>query len=265
MMVQPELPCPWSPSELSLLPAEQELSDLISDQHFSIAISTSPRLKLDDTFYPVIWNDAIADEQTHSDHGADDYLEPSMLASLVPGQGKGRWGGHRRRKSRKRSTTWTWKKDFETRKNNEQWTYEEVSNLVEGISKYGVGNWTKVKRDYFETSVREAPHLKDKWTNLLRACGLQVGSKKKGESTKGYAAAVERVEVYNQKHSKELQCSEKEVNKMRASIIRNFKPTISVLVLGRRDEIVLETWCAVGASYDPCAMRIGVKRLKMLI
>ncbi|CAM0884588.1 unnamed protein product [Alopecurus aequalis] len=59
------------------------------------------------------------------------------------------------------------------RKNNDHWTEEEVIRLVEGVETYGVGSWTKVTSHYFPTSVREPPHLKDKWRNLLRACRPQ--------------------------------------------------------------------------------------------
>ncbi|KQJ96893.1 hypothetical protein BRADI_3g27663v3 [Brachypodium distachyon] len=56
------------------------------------------------------------------------------------------------------------------RKNNDHWTTEEVIKLVEGVSKYGVGRWTELKKQKFSSSVRTAVHLKDKWRNLLKAC-----------------------------------------------------------------------------------------------
>uniref|UniRef100_A0A8I6YUQ0 Myb-like domain-containing protein n=2 Tax=Hordeum vulgare subsp. vulgare TaxID=112509 RepID=A0A8I6YUQ0_HORVV len=55
------------------------------------------------------------------------------------------------------------------RRNNDHWTFEEVKELVDGISVYGVGHWAKLKNERFRTSVRTAEHLKDKWRNLLKA------------------------------------------------------------------------------------------------
>ncbi|KAG0549376.1 hypothetical protein BDA96_01G250200, partial [Sorghum bicolor] len=105
------------------------------------------------------------------------------------------WGGHHgRRKYRKKSTS-CWGeisnlfdllkpsacrgKTFGGRKKIKRWTSLEVENLVIGVSKLGVRNWTKVKRDYFKTSFRTQVNLKDKWRDLLRACGIDVASKKK--------------------------------------------------------------------------------------
>nr|AAP53985.1 hypothetical protein LOC_Os10g30690 [Oryza sativa Japonica Group] len=48
------------------------------------------------------------------------------------------------------------------RKNNEHWTFKEITELVKGVSKHGVGSWTKLKRDFFSTSIRTAVHLKVK-------------------------------------------------------------------------------------------------------
>uniref|UniRef100_J3N2Z0 Myb-like domain-containing protein n=1 Tax=Oryza brachyantha TaxID=4533 RepID=J3N2Z0_ORYBR len=70
------------------------------------------------------------------------------------------------------------------RKNNAHWTLNEVAKLVKGISKYGVSRWTKLKRDYFPESLRTAVHLKDKWRNLLKACGINITSRKKGKTQK---------------------------------------------------------------------------------
>uniref|UniRef100_A0ACD5W1J3 Uncharacterized protein n=1 Tax=Avena sativa TaxID=4498 RepID=A0ACD5W1J3_AVESA len=81
-------------------------------------------------------------------------------------------------------------------KNNDHWTCEEVIKLVEGVETYGVGRWKKMKDRYFsKTSIRdphsekEKPHrigenLKDKWRNLLRACGVPCSSKRKEKPQK---------------------------------------------------------------------------------
>ncbi|XP_044447030.1 uncharacterized protein [Triticum aestivum] len=55
------------------------------------------------------------------------------------------------------------------RRNNDHWTSEEVKELVDVVSVYGVGHWTKLKNERFPISVRTAEHLKDKWRNLLKA------------------------------------------------------------------------------------------------
>ncbi|WVZ59118.1 hypothetical protein U9M48_009313 [Paspalum notatum var. saurae] len=55
------------------------------------------------------------------------------------------------------------------RKNNSRWTAEEVKILVAGVSEFGVGPWTKLKKKYFKSSIRTAVNLKDKWRNLLQS------------------------------------------------------------------------------------------------
>ncbi|KAL6641001.1 hypothetical protein ACP70R_019182 [Stipagrostis hirtigluma subsp. patula] len=130
----------------------------------------------EDKFCSVTWDGAIANAETHADHGTEDYLVSSMLgaetnhlfgleqhvASFVRNEPVASGG-----------------MKIKIRKNNCHWKYDEVHKLVKGVSEYGVGKWTRVKRAYFKTSVRKAVHLKDKWRDLLRACGLEVGSKKK--------------------------------------------------------------------------------------
>ncbi|KAG2548800.1 hypothetical protein PVAP13_9KG209170 [Panicum virgatum] len=49
--------------------------------------------------------------------------------------------------------------------------------LVIGVSKRGFGRWSRVKDDYFSTSVRTAVHLKDKWRNLVAACKANTSRK----------------------------------------------------------------------------------------
>ncbi|KAF7097231.1 hypothetical protein CFC21_099077 [Triticum aestivum] len=74
--------------------------------------------------------------------------------------------------------------NFHRRKNNEHWTHEEVKKLVKGVKTYGAGKWTMVKSHYFSSSVRDPTHLKDKWRNLLRACGVMCASKRKEKAQK---------------------------------------------------------------------------------
>ncbi|XP_068340880.1 uncharacterized protein [Pyrus communis] len=72
--------------------------------------------------------------------------------------------------SRKRST----KQD--RRKHQRMWTPSEVTTLVDGISQYGVGRWTDIKRLLFASSPYRTPlDLRDKWRNILRrSCGKEL-------------------------------------------------------------------------------------------
>ncbi|KAL6641003.1 hypothetical protein ACP70R_019184 [Stipagrostis hirtigluma subsp. patula] len=67
---------------------------------------------------------------------------------------------------------------YTTRKCNKHWTEEEVELLVNGITEYGVGHWTEVRRKYFPKSVRTAVNLKDKWRNLRKAYDIKYKSRK---------------------------------------------------------------------------------------
>ncbi|XP_066341027.1 telomere repeat-binding protein 2-like [Miscanthus floridulus] len=103
-----------------------------------------------------------------------DLPPPSPLPDANDGQTGPRKSGPRG--TRKRRTS-PWNPMFYTsRKNNSRWTAKEVERLVQGVSKLGVGRWTKLKQNFFKTSIRTAVNLKDKWRNLLKA--YQEGSQK---------------------------------------------------------------------------------------
>ncbi|MQM12109.1 hypothetical protein Taro_045023, partial [Colocasia esculenta] len=71
------------------------------------------------------------------------------------------------------------------RKHHRLWTLTEVTKLIEGVSRYGVGRWTDIKRLLFSSSAyRTSVDLKDKWRNLLRASGAHVHGKKDFETRK---------------------------------------------------------------------------------
>jgi hypothetical protein len=55
-----------------------------------------------------------------------------------------------------------WRPEIEgrSRKNNDHWKEDEMIELVDGVSRKGIGRWSKVKGDYFSTSIRTAVHLK---------------------------------------------------------------------------------------------------------
>ncbi|XP_058084239.1 uncharacterized protein LOC131231899 isoform X2 [Magnolia sinica] len=75
------------------------------------------------------------------------------------------------------------------RKHHRLWNLSEVMKLVEGVSRYGVGRWTDIKRLLFSSSAhRTSVDLKDKWRNLLRASCVPMQSKKEVEQRKKHAS-----------------------------------------------------------------------------
>lgn len=65
------------------------------------------------------------------------------------------------------------------RKHHILWTVSEVKKLIDGVSQYGVGRWSHIKKDLFSSSAhRTAVDLKDKWRNLLKATCVQNEGKK---------------------------------------------------------------------------------------
>lgn len=77
------------------------------------------------------------------------------------------------------------------RKHHMYWSLSEVSKLVEGVSVYGVGRWTEIKRLLFHSSAnRTSVDLKDKWRNLLRASCPQSQSNRKVESRRKHTSQV---------------------------------------------------------------------------
>ncbi|AEE29593.1 TRF-like 3 [Arabidopsis thaliana] len=70
------------------------------------------------------------------------------------------------------------------RKLHRAWTISEVEKLVEGVSKYGVGKWTEIKKLSFSPYThRTTVDLKDKWRNLQKASSsnrMEGGLKKHG-------------------------------------------------------------------------------------
>lgn len=68
------------------------------------------------------------------------------------------------------------------RKHHTLWSISEVRKLVDGVAKYGVGRWSRIKKLFFSASAhRTSVDLKDKWRNLLKASGIpQQGSRQGG-------------------------------------------------------------------------------------
>ncbi|KAI3826187.1 hypothetical protein L1987_00232 [Smallanthus sonchifolius] len=64
------------------------------------------------------------------------------------------------------------------RKHHRAWTVSEVKKLLDGVTHFGVGKWTHIKKLLFSSSVHRTPvDLKDKWRNLLKASHALKGSR----------------------------------------------------------------------------------------
>ncbi|KAK9060530.1 hypothetical protein SSX86_021234 [Deinandra increscens subsp. villosa] len=75
------------------------------------------------------------------------------------------------------------------RKHHRPWTLSEVAKLVEGVSRYGAGRWSEIKRIAFATcSHRTSVDLKDKWRNLLRASFAQLPAEKGVQNCKKHSS-----------------------------------------------------------------------------
>ncbi|GMH09811.1 hypothetical protein Nepgr_011652 [Nepenthes gracilis] len=76
------------------------------------------------------------------------------------------------------------KRGSDRRKQNMVWTLSEVMKLVDGISQFGVGKWTAIRKTFFSSSsYRTSLDIRDKWRNLLRASCMQLKSKDEDERT----------------------------------------------------------------------------------
>ncbi|XP_057805389.1 uncharacterized protein LOC131020533 isoform X4 [Salvia miltiorrhiza] len=74
------------------------------------------------------------------------------------------------------------------RKHHRLWTISEVRKLIEGVSQYGVGRWSRIKKLFFSASAhRTSVDLKDKWRNLLKASGMQEQGSQQGEKKRNLA------------------------------------------------------------------------------
>ncbi|KAK4419213.1 hypothetical protein Salat_2334100 [Sesamum alatum] len=74
------------------------------------------------------------------------------------------------------------------RKHHRLWTIAEVKKLIDGVSEYGVGRWSRIKKLFFSASAhRTSVDLKDKWRNLLKASGIQGQGSRQGEKKRNMA------------------------------------------------------------------------------
>ncbi|CAL4925201.1 unnamed protein product [Urochloa decumbens] len=165
----------WMPMQQ----AEQGLDGLLGDLELSLENGTACRLQMEN--YRARDDDAVLIlkllEEPRDEADLDEWLSGGLHPSLCHQQMECRKSG--RRGARKRRTS-PWDTLFfrdipsqrggrYIRRNNSHWTSKEVKLLVQGVSKFGVGRWSQLKKNYFKTSVRTAVNLKDKWRNLLRA------------------------------------------------------------------------------------------------
>ncbi|KAG2548785.1 hypothetical protein PVAP13_9KG215600 [Panicum virgatum] len=125
---------------------DQGLDGFLGDLQFSLASGTACEHQM--ATYPARDDDALFVLQLLEDADLDEWLSGGLHQSplgdtLSHHQMLGRKSGRRGMRKR-RISPW-------------------------GVSKFGVGRWTELKKKYFKTSIRTSVHLKDKWRNLLRA------------------------------------------------------------------------------------------------
>ncbi|KAH9327316.1 hypothetical protein KI387_007494, partial [Taxus chinensis] len=106
------------------------------------------------------------------------------------------------------------------RKHHRSWTLQEVMKLVDGVSHYGVGRWSEIRKLVFSSSgYRTSVDLKDKWRNLLRASHAQLqttkeaGNRKKHTSAPVPAPILARVRELSEMQSR-AQCAPSSSNSM---------------------------------------------------
>ncbi|KAL5728636.1 hypothetical protein ACHQM5_001700 [Ranunculus cassubicifolius] len=99
-------------------------------------------------------------------------------------------------------------KDGFRRKHHRPWSLSEVIKLVDGVSMFGAGRWSEIKKLSFSAfSYRTSVDLKDKWRNLLRASFAQISSDntvKKHGSVPIPAPILLRVRQLAETHSQPL-------------------------------------------------------------
>ncbi|CAO2824279.1 unnamed protein product [Amaranthus hypochondriacus] len=71
------------------------------------------------------------------------------------------------------------------RKNSKPWTLDEVVALVNGMSQFGTGQWTSVKRAFFSSSNRTATDIRDKWRNLVKTNSRSLRPRKDDHNKSG--------------------------------------------------------------------------------
>ncbi|KAG6415832.1 hypothetical protein SASPL_123251 [Salvia splendens] len=87
------------------------------------------------------------------------------------------------------------------RKHHRPWTLGEVVKLVDGVSKYGAGRWSEIKRLAFSSySYRTSVDLKvsgyeDKWRNLLRASMAESPMGNRIQNTRKHASVPIPAEI----------------------------------------------------------------------
>ncbi|CAH2058957.1 unnamed protein product [Thlaspi arvense] len=102
----------------------------------------------------------------------------------------------------------TSKSRSDRRKHQRMWTVEEVVNLVDGVSHFGVGKWTDIKKLFFRSASHRTPiDIRDKWRNLLKASkhnDEKAGGKRRPASRLIPKDILHRVGELASLHSKSL-------------------------------------------------------------
>ncbi|KAG0549369.1 hypothetical protein BDA96_01G249800 [Sorghum bicolor] len=196
----------WAPIEQ----AEQGLYGFLGDLQLSVA-SGSPRglqiensgARVEDGVLILQLLEEPQDEANLNDWLSGDLHPSPLLDTNAHYQTKCRRSG--RRGTRKRRTS-PWNpmffesrvsREYTSRKNNSRWTAKEVEILVQGVSKFGVGRWVMLKRQFFKTSIRTSVNLKDKWRNLLKA---YQGNSQKTTQLYLEPSLVEQIRKVAEKH-----------------------------------------------------------------
>jgi len=93
--------------------------------------------------------------------GWDDDEEEETVDSTERERERERERGRERERDRNHPTY-----PNKNRRRRKKWTDEEVERLKDGVKRWGKGDWTNVKRDFFASSERTTVDLKDKWRGL---------------------------------------------------------------------------------------------------
>ncbi len=80
-----------------------------------------------------------------------------------------------------------------------RWTGEEADALLDGVARFGLGEWAQVLKAIWGKRVdfpkRSSTDLKDKWRNLLQLASLPSQSRRKAETPPDLLQKVLRLEA----------------------------------------------------------------------
>uniref|UniRef100_A0A7C9AS80 Uncharacterized protein n=1 Tax=Opuntia streptacantha TaxID=393608 RepID=A0A7C9AS80_OPUST len=96
------------------------------------------------------------------------------------------------------------KRKSDRKKGNNLWTLTEVEALVDGISQFGLGQWTAIKKNFFSSSYRTSTDIRDKWRNLVKTNCRNLKSKREHHRSSAQPlpeAIIQRVKELVNVHS----------------------------------------------------------------